>query len=90
MPLQEFLRIVVKLSNRVFTRHWLHFNYPETEPHLMAIAILGDHPVMERELQSLGLLLFKSEVRILKSEGREMLERITYFTVERNDVVIDD
>lgn len=48
--------LVLRLSNQCYVRHWLHYNYPEESPWLMAIA-LHNHPnfsILEEELTAIG------------------------------------
>jgi hypothetical protein len=54
----ELQRIALRPSNSCFTRHWLHFNHPARDPHLMAISCI-DHEgnparLEEREMERRG------------------------------------
>jgi hypothetical protein len=54
----ELRRLALALLASCFTRHWLHYNFPNRRMHLMAISYI-DHEgnpasVEEREMERLG------------------------------------
>ncbi|MBW4583473.1 MAG: hypothetical protein KME42_28250 [Tildeniella nuda ZEHNDER 1965/U140] len=55
MTLNAFLKVVQRLSNSCFVRHWLHWNYPANPP-VMAIAVIpyGSLDRLDQELSNLG------------------------------------
>jgi hypothetical protein len=41
MTASRLQSIAMLLSRSCYVRHWLHFNYPQQEPWLMAISVKG-------------------------------------------------
>lgn len=66
MTADELQRIVVRLSNQAWVRHWLHYNRPE-QPAVMAIQVVEYKkalngkvlltPVECKELEKLGFVM---------------------------------
>jgi hypothetical protein len=61
MTADRLQSIVLRLANSRPTRYWLHWNYPEPSPWLMALKVwtADGHrsrpsPTLSRELRSLG------------------------------------
>ena len=48
--------LVLRLSNQCYVRYWLHYNYPEESPWLMAIALHNcpNLSILEEELTAIG------------------------------------
>ena len=77
MKLEELMRINNRISNQTFARYWKHYNYPEEEPWLMAIAVVNSSPGLEKELQGLGFYLAKREYSFVHQSS------ISYYAIAR-------
>lgn len=78
MKLEELMRINNRISNQTFSRYWKHYNHPEEEPWLMAIAVINCGDGLEKELNTLGFSLTKKEYSPIFQGS------ISYFKIERS------
>ena len=66
--------VALSLSNSTWCRHWLHWNYPQRSPWLMAVNC--------READGTPARLYASDLE-RRGFRRENLEGADYWTVER-------
>lgn len=74
MSADEFQRIVLRLSNSTYVRHWMWFNHPQT-PQVMALRI-NDESLTGRALETLD-----AELR----ERGFSLGGLGWYTIPRKD-----
>lgn len=73
MTVAELRQIVILLANSCYVRYWVHYNYPNQSPWLMAISVQSDN--VEQLAKELG------EKGFHKVSG----EQFHLWTVERID-----
>lgn len=69
MTANELQDIVRLLANQTYTRYWLHFNYPQKEPWLMAISVRDPSRILDTEMQERGFSIDKNHFYVIERHG---------------------